>query len=219
MNIKDLIKKILDLILPQRCLSCEKRGEIICDKCLYRLPKESSIYGITTLFSYSDKTVQKAIWLLKYKGIKEVAKPLAKITYERLLEDLSNITELSLTNSGKIILIPVPLSRDKQRERGFNQSTILAKEIADLDNSRSFELRTDILKKIKATPSQVSIKNRIARVKNLKKAFVMENKEVIKDRVVIILDDVTTTGTTLNECAKVLRKARPRHIIKVAMAH
>ncbi len=219
MNIRDLIQKTLDLLLPQRCLSCKRKGAIICEECLYRLPKESSPYGITTLFAYSDRTVQKAIWLLKYKGIREVAKPLARVTYERLIEDLSSLTELSLLKSGKIILIPVPLSKEKQKERGFNQSAILAEEIINLDNSRSLELRTDILIKIRDTQSQVSIKNRTERLKNLNKAFVIEKREVIEDKIIVLLDDVTTTGATLNECAKVLRKAKPRQIIKVAMAH
>ena len=108
---------ILRLLLPQRCLSCRKYGEIICEECLYRLPKESSPYGITTFFSYSDKTVQKAIWLLKYKGVREIAKPLAKVAYERLLEDLSSLAELSLVSNKKIVIVPVPLSKEREKER------------------------------------------------------------------------------------------------------
>ena len=220
MNIKDFFNNILHLLLPQRCLSCQKFGEIICESCLYKLPKESNVYGITTLFSYSDPTIQKAIWLLKYKGVKEVVKPFAKIIHERLLEDLSSVVELSLADpNNKIVLIPTPVSKEKEKERGFNQTALLAKELVSQDSGKSFEIRIDILKKVKNTPSQVSIKNRTERLKNLKGAFVLENKESIRGRIVILLDDVTTTGTTLNECAKVLRHAKPRQIIKVALAH
>ena len=221
--------KILNLILPQRCLSCRSLGEIICEGCLYKLPKEANPYGITTLFSYSDSIVQRAIWLLKYKGVREIAKPLARMANERLLEDLSSMAEFALlgnlvsksnsSGSEKIVIVPVPLSKERERERGFNQAEILAREIVRLDESRSFELRTDILKKIKDTPSQVSIKNRTERIKNLSKAFVLKNGWGIRGRLVVVLDDVTTTGTTLSECVKVLKKAKPRRIIKVAIAH
>lgn len=214
-----LINKVLNILLPQRCLSCCKLGEIICDDCLYSLPNESSVHGITTLFPYSDPTIQRAIWLLKYKGVKEVVKPLAKVLHERLIEDISSLMELLLENDSKIILIPVPLSKEREYERGFNQSAVLAEEIVRVDNGRSFELWTDILKKIRHTQSQVTIKNKAERLKNLSGAFVLENKDTIKNRIVVLIDDVTTTGTTLNECAKVLRRAKPKHIIKVALAH
>jgi competence protein ComFC len=219
MSFQKFLNSIINLLLPQRCLSCRKFGEIICDDCLYKLPNESSVYGITTLFPYSDPTIQRAIWLLKYKGVKEVVKPLAKALHERLIEDLSSLMELSLENESKIVLIPVPLSKEREHERGFNQSAVLAKELVNIDDGQSFELWTDILKKTRHTQSQVTIKNKSERLKNLQGAFSLENKEVIKDRIVVLLDDVTTTGTTLNECAKVLRRAKPRHIIKVALAH
>ena len=157
--------------------------------------------------------------MLKYKGVREIAKPLAKVAYERLLEDLSSLAELSLVSNKKIVIVPVPLSKEREKERGFNQSVLLAEEIVKLDNSGSFDLRTDVLRKIKNTPSQVSIKDRTKRLKNLNKVFIIENKVKIKDRIVVLLDDITTTGTTLNECAKVLRRAKPRRIIKMAIAH
>ncbi len=215
----NIIQKILNILLPQRCLSCRKFGELICDACMRTLPKESNVYGITTLFSYADPVIQRAIWLLKYKGISAVVKPLARVAHERLIEDLSSLMELSLETGGKIVLIPAPLSKERELERGFNQSALICEELYKIDDGRSFELRTDILKKVKNTPSQVSIKNKTERIKNLHGVFALENKEAIKNRIVVLLDDVTTTGTTLNECAKVLRRAKPRHIIKVALAH
>lgn len=209
----------LSFILPQRCLSCRKVGEIICEDCVCKLPREANSDGIITLFPYSAPVIRKSVWLLKYKGVKEVSKPLIRATYERLIEDLSTVMELSLENDNKIILIPVPLSKEREKERGFNQSAVLAEELVGIDGGRSFELQTNVLKKIRHTPSQVSIKNKAERLKNLSGAFVLENKEVIKGRIVVLLDDVTTTGTTLNECAKVLRRANPCNIIKIALAH
>lgn len=218
-TLKEYLDRILDILLPQRCLSCRRIGEIICENCLYKIPKEANIQGIKTFFSYSDPVIQRAIWLLKYRGVKTVVKPLAKVVHEILIEDLSSIMELSLESGSKIVLIPAPLSKERERERGFNQSTLLAEEICRIDNGQSFEVRTDILRKIKNTPSQVEIKNKTERIKNLQGAFALEKSDAIKDRIVILLDDVTTTGTTMNECAKVLRRGKPRNIIKIALAH
>lgn len=219
MRIKDIFHNIMRLILPQKCLSCGILGEIICENCLYRLPKESSIYGITTIFAYSDPTVKKAIWLLKYKGIREVVKPFAKIIHERLLEDLAGTSELMLNQGEKILIVPAPLSKERLKERGFNQSEELARGIVNLDGGQSFTLGNNILIKTKNTPSQVSIKNRTKRIKNLRGVFALQNKAAARDKIIVLLDDVTTTGTTLSECARVLRRAKPRLIIKLALAH
>jgi len=218
MGIIDRLSTLLNLLLPQKCLSCDKIGELLCESCLYKLPKEQSPYGVTTIFPYSDPVVRQAIWLLKYRGVNKIVEPLARVVYEKIVEELADLSELH-QNKEKIIIVPVPLSKERERERGFNQTMLLAKEIVRIDSGRSLEFRPDILKKVTDTPSQVSIKNRAERIKNLKDAFVLENKTATKNKVVVLLDDVTTTGATLNECAKVLRRAHPRLIFKLAVAH
>ena len=218
-KLTDFIAFILAIILPANCLACDKFGESICGRCIELLPKEQSPYGVMTFFAYSDSVVQKAIWLIKYKGASSVIKPFARIIRERIIEELSETNELMLTRGEKIVIIPVPLSKERLKERGFNQAEVLAKEIIKIDGGQSFILGNNVIEKIKNTPTQVSIKNRSERLKNLKGAFALINTNAIKDRIVILLDDVSTTGTTLDECAKVLKHAKPRKIIKMALAH
>ena len=218
-KIKYYIDQILNLLLPQRCLSCNKIGESICDECLLQLPKEASPYGITTIFAYGDPIIRKAIWLLKYKGGTEVVKPLARVMYERILEELSDTSEIMLNRGQKIVLVPVPLSKERQKERGFNQAEVIAKEIIAHNKGESFVLENSVLLKNRHTASQVEIKNRTDRMHNLRGAFGLCNTELIKGKIIILLDDVTTTGATMEECSRVLKHAKPRKIIKLALAH
>ncbi|MBI5140315.1 MAG: ComF family protein [Candidatus Vogelbacteria bacterium] len=219
---RNLLNKIIYLLLPQRCISCGRFGEIICGECLSRLPRENNPYGAISFYSYGNPTVKKAIWLLKYKGCYSIAKKFAESVYDELIEELSEHLELlNPDKNEKVILIPVPLSKERLRERGYNQAEIFAGELVKINKGVNFEIAIDILEKIKHTPSQVSIKDREERLKNLKGAFRLnpKMKDGIRDRIAILIDDVVTTGTTLGECERVLRRGRPRKIIKVAIAH
>lgn len=219
---RKFISKIINLILLQRCVSCSRFGEIICKECLEKLPKANNPYGAISFYSYGDPTVKKAIWLLKYKGAYSIAQKLMEATYGELTEELSEMLELLNTSENeKIFLIPIPLSRERLGERGYNQSEILARELEKLNNQKNFKLITDILEKTRHTPSQVSIKDKGIRLKNLKGAFRLNprTKFKLKNKIVILLDDVVTTGATLEECARVLKKGGPRKIITVAIAH
>ncbi|MBI3632662.1 MAG: ComF family protein [Candidatus Vogelbacteria bacterium] len=183
------------------------------------LPHESSPYGITTIFAYSDPVIRKAIWLLKYRGGTAVIKPLARAMHDRIIEELSDTNELLLNGEQKILLVPVPLSKERQKERGFNQAEVIAKAILGYDLGNSFELENSVLIKTRHTKSQVETRNKTDRLHNLKGAFTINNPEKIKDRIIILLDDVTTTGATIEECSRVLKRAKPRKIIKLALAH
>jgi ComF family protein len=100
-------------------------------------------------------------------------------------------------------IIPVPLSPEKEKQRGFNQASILAKELAVQKN---IELIEGQLIKVKTTPSQTSLEAADRR-KNLKGAFEVVHDQEIKGKIVLLVDDVYTTGSTLQECSLVLMKA------------
>jgi ComF family protein len=136
-----------------------------------------------------------------------------------LLEELED----ELIVNAKIILIPVPLSPARYRSRGYNQAEELAKQIARL-NPTQFEVRTDIIKKIKDTPTQVSIRNREARLKNLRDAFALQdfrNPTSKNNDIFVIIDDVSTTGATINEVRNLLAHngVNPRRIYGLVVAH
>ena len=131
-----------------------------------------------------------------------------------LSEDLVQIAvpefrnETRFTDLDNPIVIPVPLHGQRYRERGFNQAETLARPLAR-------ELQFDFLnalKRVRATPRQATLSRR-ERLKNLKKAFQLRvNPEKLTDRNLIIIDDVFTTGSTTQECARALRLAKPRKI-------
>lgn len=172
--------------------------------------------GVLALFNYHDKVLKKLVWQLKYRGRREIAQILGRAAYAHLIEDLAD-RKMWNGREEKILVIPVPLARARERSRGFNQAELLAKAFCECD-PQNFDILTDVLVKIKNTPTQVSLKNREARLKNLHGAFEVSRPEKIKDHEVIIIDDVCTTGATLSECKKILRAAGARSTFPLAIA-
>lgn len=173
--------------------------------------------GAITVFQYQDPTIKKLIWLLKYRGVKEIGQILGEILYENFIEQLAE-NEIYHPTSGQILVVPVPLSPKRQKKRGFNQAEEIAK-IFSQNDSRSFSLVKDLLIKTKETKSQVTIRERTQRLNNLGGVFAIKDKKKIRGKTIILLDDVTTTGTTLTECEKVLKKKGAWRVIKMAVAH
>ncbi len=142
-----------------------------------------------------------------------MAEPLAELIYKRLREvRLRSEIERSRTS---IIIIPIPLSRKRLRQRGYNQSELLGKFLSD---KLSIRIENNVLYKIKETISQVEIKDRNKRLKNLEGAFEVKNAEIIKNKNVILIDDITTTGATLNEARRILKTAGAKKVIGLTVA-
>lgn len=223
-----LSKFLLDLFFPKKCLGCNKTGIYICQSCLEKIEiaknnkcpfcdrptpegricnlcqKKSRLNYLIWAAPYSNPLVKKLIRIFKYHYIRELAEPLAQLLIKRLTPGVKHDT----------IIIPIPLHKRRFGERGFNQAELLAKEIA---NHFSIPLESKALKRKKYTPSQAKTKNHKERRKSLKNAFEInpefakkcttENKNLLKDKTIILIDDVTTTGATLSEAAKVLKRA------------
>ena len=215
----NIFNKILDFIFPVYCLGCRKQGCHLCSSCIDTIPpcEEQVSSYIFTIFDYRNPLIKQAIWKLKYRNKKEIAIDLAQTIYDRLLEELSELQIME--NFVNPILIPIPLHKKRLRERGYNQAEIIAKEIIKNDIGNTFTLLTHVLYKIKDTESQMSIKDRKKRLKNLRGAFIVKNPEQVQKRNIILIDDVTTTGATLNEAKKVLEKAGARKVIGFTVAH
>ncbi|MCK4918441.1 MAG: ComF family protein [Candidatus Pacebacteria bacterium] len=169
------------------------------------------------IFSYKNKFTRQAIWSLKFKNNSKISQLFGQITYDYLIEELSELN--LLTNFDKPILISIPITSKKKRERGYNQTELIALEISKLDNNNSFEYRKNILKKIKNTLPQSRTRSKEERENNLKDCFKVIMPKLIHGRNIILLDDVITTGTTMNEAKKTLLKHNPKQIICVALAH
>ncbi|HHE67490.1 MAG TPA: ComF family protein [Candidatus Parcubacteria bacterium] len=230
---------LLDLFFPSFCLNCQREGSFFCQDCLSLIEtsraqycpfckkpkivsgeikclfcqKNKSLDSLFAAASYQNPLLKRAIFLLKYKPfVKELAKPLSFLIIKHF--QLLDYPPSFLRNKNGFVLIAVPLSKKKLKKRGFNQSEEIAKEL-----SRFLEipLYNKVLLKTRETLSQTGL-NKEERIKNVEGAFLVQNKEKIENKKVLLVDDVFTTGATMEECAKVLKKAGAERVIGVALA-
>lgn len=233
--LKTIQELILDFILPINCLGCSREKDWLCQNCLNSIPLidkftcpncqkvslagqtciecryKTPLSGLVAAVSYNQPLVRQAIHKLKYDSIFALAKPLGQL----LIKILSDSPfHLSLFKEQNFLLIPIPLHQRKLSERGFNQSELLAQEI-----SRKFgwPMETEILKRIRYTKSQTELKEK-ERLTNVKDAFAVSNPSIIKNRNVILVDDLFTTGATMKETAKVLKRVGAKKIWGLVLA-
>lgn len=223
MNLIKPLKILLDIVLPQYCLNCKEKGAFVCQNCLKKAQlseiQEENPH-ITSVFNYHDPIIKKSLWQLKYKNKKVIAEILSQLVSDYLKEE---IYEIKAFSPGKpIILIPVPLSKKRQKERGFNQSELIAKNIIKNYPENIFELQNNLILKIKETPPQAKILNKRKRIQNIKDAFILNEKENfqnLRGRTFIIIDDISTTGGTINEIRKLFKKLGAKKILGLTIAH
>jgi competence protein ComFC len=228
---------ILDLVLPKICLICGKEGTYLCDPCAAQVPlidkfvcpncqktslygqtcsdcqKSSYLNGVIYALDYKNPLVGQMIKHLKYHFIKELIHPLAKI----LISEIKNshfLTNNFTADESSSLVIPIPLHRKKFLWRGFNQSELLAQKIAQ---EFELELKTNVLLKIKNTHSQTDLKEKERRL-NIKNTFEIKNGSLIKEKIIFLIDDVMTTGSTLKEAAKILKKAGAKEVWGITLA-
>ena len=167
----------------------------ICSQCFKKAPPFSMIIN----YSLYDGVLAEAINQLKFHGLKRLAKPLGKLL-------------LDFDLSGMDSVVPVPLSIKRLRERGFNQSLLLARVIS---REKKLPLLIDILFKKKETSPQTGLSGK-ERLLNLKNAFVV--KRDIRGLRLLLVDDVMTTGATVTECSKQLMKAGAKEVTVLTLA-
>ena len=186
----------------------------MCGTCTNQIERPfNEVPGVQALWSYQDKRVARAIWKLKYGGQSSSAECLGKYLGEFVLSDLAD--EMILDTQGALI-IPAPLSPERLRERGYNQAELLAKGMAKVTN---ITLATNVVEKVIHTRTQVSLKNRAQRLDNLHGAFAVSHPELVIGKLVIIIDDVHTTGTTIREITRVLEESGAREVLGYTLAH
>lgn len=215
-TLQTALKRVFDFILPlggARLIA----ESISPEEFSHRTARTEEALGPDTLapFKYSDPLAKALIRALKYKRSEHAAEVLAEVIHEDLVEFLSD--HILFNNFTNPVLIPIPLSKTRQRERGFNQTTLLAHGIKK--RTPELELVTEVLVRTKNTPSQTSMKKREDRIKNVRGCFEIENPEKVRGRNVIILDDVITTGATMKEARDALLDAGARQVLAVAVAH
>ena len=212
--IKKFVNLILSLIYPDKCIFCQeliplgKKDRQICQNCwekleIYEGGKEENDH-FAFVFEYKD-IVRNAIRRFKFKYHPEYAKRLADFM-ELKLKSL-NITDYDY-------IIAVPIFRRKERKRGYNQAQLLADEL-------SLRTRIKTVKKqlirIKNTKPQSEL-DHIQRASNVKNAFKISNKGYFKDSKIIIIDDIYTTGSTVQSCIDVLKNDGAKDVFVFALS-
>ncbi|MFZ0734895.1 MAG: ComF family protein [Candidatus Sulfotelmatobacter sp.] len=148
-----------------------------------------------------DGGLRELIHLLKYNGVSPAASVLGRMLAEAL------IPLHSAFEQQKILVIPVPLFKGKRRLRGFNQAELIAHAAVKASTLRDrFELAPKLLLRTRETHSQIGLTSHQRR-ENLRGAFAVARAEEVTGREILLVDDVYTTGTTVSECSRVLRRA------------
>ena len=211
----------------QVCPACEELSEN--GETHHRCRKEISLDGLWVATEFNYETTREAIYKFKFRFIKDICFPLSEIIIKSILkaDELGNFHDLILANfsqeSGEeeiytdkrrnkkteTIIIPVPLHKRRFNWRGFNQAFLLSQNIANRFNLPVYE---DALIRKRNTKPQTKIKLMEDRKKNIKGAFVCLKNNLIRNKNVIVIDDVCTTSATLNECAIELKKAGAKSV-------
>ncbi len=226
--IDQMIKNLLNLFFPQVCFACHSLlsdGESdICTECRHAIPVTNYHYNDddtvekvfhgrvkiecgTALFQFHKKgIVQQLIHNLKYRGYEQIGKTLGQwLGYE--LNDSKKFNSIDY-------VIPVPLHKKKLRKRGFNQVAKFGQEIAKAINA---EYLDDVLLKSSSTQTKV-FRARWARWSADKSVFVIKNGERLKGKHLLLVDDIITTGATIEDCCNVLQEQSNVKISVATMA-
>jgi len=233
-KIKELIKeKFLDIFFPPLCFSCrkfllfEERKNFLCHSCFSSIKIHSSLFCpvcrsritdnkkichfennflLGSATDFENPIIRNLIHSLKFKKLSALSNPLSLFLSIYL-------KKLSL-RLDQYIIIPIPLSKQREIKRGFNQSKLIAQKISQEFNIPLF----DILKKIKNSKPQAETKNSTERIENIKDCFILKNKEIIKNKNILLIDDVYTTGSTAREAIRILKIFKVNKIIVLTIA-
>jgi ComF family protein len=238
-NAKDILNYVGDIIFPRQCPACaeildQPARQFFCSSCSGRInfitdnfcpicgipffssPAGSHIcgdcLGNRPYFAQAravagfETVIMEAIHKFKYSRSLSAGNALGCLMADFSFPDFV-FSEYSL-------LIPVPLHIKRLRERGFNQSLLLAREIG---KKHELPVNFSLLKRIKFTLTQTGL-NKIEREKNIKGAFAVKDRKKVAGRNIILIDDVYTTGATINECSRVLLKAGAQKVAVLTLS-
>ena len=204
-----LLENVLDFIFPPVCAFCGKVGEgNLCQKCRKAITNSSIFANQLDFYSNQSYFIDEHFYLFSYE------EPIREKILQYKFEDkayLANCIYEFFMNNEKIygflkkydIIIPVPISLARRRERGYNQSEIIARKISKMVG---IPIETQVLKKEKHNQPQSSL-NKKQRKENVKNVYKIQNELKIQRKEILLLDDIYTTGATANECAKMLKQA------------
>lgn len=209
-----MLQRFLELVYPRKCILCGrflgKEETDLCGKCRTDTPEYH--YGThkvrfcadVTAVWYYEKDVRSSILRYKFRNARSYAQPFGRLTAMRILRDLPQADAVTW----------VPVSARRLRERGYDQVELLARAAAE-----ELELPClGLLKKVRDNKPNSSLETAGERAANVLGAYAARNTEELKDKRIVLLDDIITTGATASECARVLRTAGAKEVYCAAIA-
>lgn len=205
---------LLDLIYPPKCIFCGKllktQETDLCASCRQEMPrceygfKRGKHYQECYCVCYYEKDVKTSVRRFKFGGQAQFATAYGKLMAMLILEKQIEFD----------LITWVPISKQRLKKRGYCQTKLIAQSIAAELGTKPVEL----LKKIKDNPAQSSLKKFSEREKNVENAYQIICSQQLQDKTVLLVDDVITSGATLSECSRMLKKAGAKCIYCVTFA-
>lgn len=220
MFFKNIKKIIIETVFPKHCLTCNKEGVYLCEDCFSLIDflpkidfKTRYLDGLISAVSYNNIVTKELITKFKYEPfIKDIAPTLAYLIFHHI-----KISENEIINfeKEKCLIIPIPSHLKKEKLRNFNPPTEIAKSLSLL---LKIPLETNILLKTRQTTPQINLSKK-ERENNVKNVFMVRDKNnSLINKTVFLVDDVFTTGSTLQEAARVLKNAGAKKVIGMTVA-
>lgn len=226
--IKIIWQQVLEILFPPICLNCRgylqsrgKREDLLCVNCFSGIKIYSNIFrsdlqtNLIAIGSYENSALRELLHYFKYNGFLGAKAPLEKLIIKWLNVNSSLISALLLPNA---CIVPIPLHQSRLRKRGFNQAELIAGILSRL---LQLPLEKDLLERVRNTKSQIEMKNTKERGENIKNSIrVRPGQEIILSKYshLILVDDVYTSGATMGEATKVLRRSGTKNITVFVIA-
>jgi ComF family protein len=219
---QNIVESVSSGVICQACWQKVRRFEgVVCARCGYGFPSRNIelavplcggcrrgffLFDFARAYSQFEDPFKEIIHQFKYRSHRSLARPLSELlfsAYQSHWEDCSSD-----------LIVPVPLHKSRERARGFNQAFELSKPLGKLAH---IPVRSNLLLRVRPTKVQAGLSRRERRL-NVTGAFELSRDGTVEDQAVLLVDDVFTTGATLNECAKILRRNGARRVNVLTLA-
>lgn len=211
--------KVSLFLFPIECFICKRPDTSLCVDCLSKELLETPWVNknVVSIASYQNPVVRKALWLLKYGNRPNLANTFGEILHNSLLAGHFFEKEHVRNNQQKLLLVPIPISRERYKKRGYNHAGLIAQNLETRDPN-VYEYCADILVKIRHTAPQMTLSKK-ERLTNLSGAFMATNTIKMRGQTIVLIDDIVTTGATLLEAQKTLQSRGAKKIYCLTIAH
>ena len=225
---------LLHMFFPSKCVACGSFGKVLCAKCKNSIKPvtqdsciicyRNSINGQTHETCKKTSYIDNALAIIKYTGAGRdwIGAIKYKRAYSTISEVVSFFPQSWVQKFKKItqyytdaLIVPIPLHKQREKMRGFNQSEKIAKEFSKIINIPI----SCVLLRVINTPQQAKQPTKNTRKENIKGAFILKQGEVVKNKTIILIDDLYTSGHTAQEAAKILKIAGAKTVLLFTLAH